>query len=72
MVGSFLKVYSRCIENHQLLIWESQTKIGKLAAGNIIFASAMTCSGLSFTTVKQMDLCNIHFFSKATCHNYFE
>lgn len=71
MVGTLLKVYSTCMENHQLLIWESQTKIGNLAAGNLIFASAMTCSGSSFTSVKQMmDFCNIPFFSKATYHTY--
>ncbi|XP_068112152.1 uncharacterized protein [Hyperolius riggenbachi] len=71
MVGTLLKVSATCAGGHNFLLWQSQPHIQGRAAGNLLLASAIACSGSTFKKVKEMfDLMNINIFSAQCFSNY--
>ncbi|XP_068112059.1 uncharacterized protein [Hyperolius riggenbachi] len=71
MVGTLLKVFATCAGGHNFLLWQSQPRIQSVAVGNLLLASAIVCSGSSYTKVKEMfDLMNIKIFGSQSFSNY--
>ncbi|XP_068112065.1 uncharacterized protein [Hyperolius riggenbachi] len=71
IMGTLLKVFATCAGGHNFLLWQSQPRIRSVAVGNLLLASAIVCSGSSYTKVKEMfDLMNINFFSPYVFYKY--
>ena len=65
--GSCLDAKVYCVNGHVALSWSSQPELGKMPAGNFLFAGSLLFSGTTYTTVAHMaTLMNMHFISDTT------
>lgn len=62
-----VSVFSTCSAAHRKKIWESQPKIKKYPAGNILLADAICVSGGSYKKIREMfELCGIEIFGQTS------
>ncbi|XP_068112055.1 uncharacterized protein [Hyperolius riggenbachi] len=69
--GSAIIVRGVCEDGHRFKIFESQPKVKKNYAGNILLAASVICSGSNFS--KMAHFCKVFgllFFSEVTFHHY--
>ncbi|CAH2321140.1 RNA pseudouridylate synthase domain-containing 1 isoform X1 [Pelobates cultripes] len=56
--GTYLHISATCEKGHQFSLWESQPKISKIGAGNILLAASILFSGSHFSKVQEL----LHIF----------
>ncbi|XP_056387007.1 uncharacterized protein LOC130282613 [Hyla sarda] len=69
--GTFLSVNGLCHNGHRFHLWSSQPFVKHVAAGNLLSASAILFSGLSFSAVQEMNqLMGLQQISSSTYSEY--
>ncbi|XP_068114815.1 uncharacterized protein [Hyperolius riggenbachi] len=69
--GSAIIVRGVCKNGHRFSIFESQPRIKRRHAGNILLAASMLCSGSSFSNISHfMDVLGVANISPTTFHKY--
>ncbi|XP_075071112.1 uncharacterized protein LOC142160086 [Mixophyes fleayi] len=69
--GTFLSVIGLCHNGHRFHLWNSQPFLKHIAAGNLLFASAILFSGSSFSKVQEMSrLMGLQQISASTYSKY--
>lgn len=63
--GTGMLVTLKCIDDHEVYKWTSQPVVGKMHVGNLLSASSILYSGLTFSRLSSFaSLLNLQFFSK--------
>ncbi|XP_068113524.1 uncharacterized protein [Hyperolius riggenbachi] len=71
MQGSAVIVRGECEDGHDFKIFESQPKIKRYYAGNLLLAASALCTGLNFTRLNDfLTVFGMQFFSEKTFHDY--
>ena len=67
--GTAVQIHAECVEGHLIIDWKSQTCLGKMAAGNLLYSAATLYSGETYCCIANWgNFLNLQFIGHTQCY----